>query len=786
MAIESFVLDKRFQLGKVLGRGPSGVVCLAKDLSQGSDCAVKRIYAKYGNRNILDKVQAVAHSAADMMHPAILGVLYTGYEPSGTLYLVSPLVSGETLRTRLSRGPLSVSAMLALLDPLCAALQAASERDLAHGALSPNNIFLLADDTVLISDFGMAQLRATPGARWDGPLGYVAPETLDTGAERATARADVFSVGTLVYECLLGQPMFDAKSLASYLAMVGTPPKMKVRYPTYAHLDAVLEMAAAADPDARFATIQALWRALQSALLDLPANLANNLTRGMTPQVQRQPSASRPPSPPTQAGQTNAGSPPPEPRPASAGPNALEPGVPPPNTRNVQEMPLLPVDELDLEEAEPSGGFRAPGAPKTAPLQKLPGPVTQKLPEPLPPPPGSASNAPVPTSATPSPGATTAPFPSIPGKPVPQSPSASKTPEKADARPVVALPAVPVPPGSAARPGRSNSSPDLKAPGAPRRSDPQQILPTDPSYRLRVPPGPKTSPLAPLFWATLGGIVVGGSMLGVQFYARLNQNRPVSAYASGIDVDTLLRQAQTEAFQHNFHSAMAFSELILRKDSQHPGAKAILETASEQLRTSAVYGAFLRAADRDQDDLAVALYRELPPGSPYRAQAWDPFMKVRNQFVRRRLAFATAALAAGDCQSIYKQIEKLYFIADSATDSALQQGQRLLGKCKADHGLSQASTESNRAKQTDDKTEHATKTHKPEPPDKSDKAEKPDKPDKPDKPEVLANSDAAETPKSRRRRSKDKTASEPAATAPPTAQQPKEKEALPSALRNPF
>ncbi|MFO0657173.1 MAG: protein kinase [Polyangia bacterium] len=157
-----------------------------------------------------------------------------------TLYLVSPFIDGESLKARLARGPLSLTATLAMLEPLCSALQAAAEQDLAHGALHPSNVFFPTEGGVLLSDFGMAELRVSAGAKWDGLLSYVAPESLETGAAPATVRADVFSLGVLVYECLIGQPMFDAKSLASYLAMVGTPPKMTVKHPSYAHLDAVL------------------------------------------------------------------------------------------------------------------------------------------------------------------------------------------------------------------------------------------------------------------------------------------------------------------------------------------------------------------------------------------------------------------------------------------------------------------------------------------------------------------------------------------------------------------
>jgi hypothetical protein len=316
--------------------------------------------------------------------------------------------------------------------------------------------------------------------------------------------------------------------------------------------------------------------------------------------------------------------------------------------------------------------------------------------------------------------------------------------------------------------------PELRAPSAPRsrRSDPQQILPTDPSYRLRPPPPSRFAGLAPLFWATIGGVVVGGSMIAVQYLSRasLRPLGPSLVATRNVDVDGLLRQAEAEAWQRNYGSAFAYAELILRVQPQHPQAKAIADQASEQLRVSAVYGAFLRAADREQADVAVALYRELPPGSPFRTQAWDPFMNVRNSFVRRRLAVATAALSAAECAQIREQIEKLYFISDNATDSALQQGQRLLGKCKSEHSDEPAVAQEVR----------------PDKPERSAKADRSGKSEKADKSDVVASSDAAGDVKPKKRRSKtDKAASDKAADA---AEKPKEepKSTLPGALRNPF
>jgi serine/threonine protein kinase len=754
MATESVVLDKRFQVGRVLGRGPSGVVHLATDLNGGSECVVKRIHPKFANRTVLDRVQSICHAAADMMHPAVLGVLYTGYEPSGSLYLVSPLVQGESLRARLSRGALSLTDTLELLEPLCSALQAAAERDLAHGSLSPTNILLPQTGGVLLSDFGMAQLRTTPGVKWDGPLHSIAPECLESGAVPATARGDVFSLGTLVYECLIGQPMFDAKSLAAYLAMVGTPPKMTIRHPSYAHLDAVLEMAASADPDARFATVNALWRALQSALLDLPASLANNLTRGMAPTANR--NGSKPPQP-TQSG----GSKPPQPRSTERSfppppPRKKEPSNPP--SRNVQEMPALLIEQ-EIEEVV------APGPPQ--PVGKSagkPATASAKQPEPLPPPPdsqrGSSAARPSATSEAKAPPASAVPTVRNPAVPQPGSHAPAGR-----HRAVTALPAVA---GAAAE----------QATPRPSRPDPQQILPTDPSFRLRPAPVPPSrfAAMAPLFWATVGGLVVGGSMIAVQYASRASLTAVSPSVVSVGDVDALLHQAEAESFQHNYSSAFAYADLILRVHPQHAQAKLIVEQASEQLRVSAVYGAFLRAADREQSDLAVALYRELPPGSPFRTQAWDPFMNVRNSFVRRRLAVATAALSAAQCEQIREQIEKLYFISDSATDSALQQGQRLLGKCKSEKGSEPVAVKES-VKEKDDSEERVARS------------EKPAKATKAEKREVVASAEPTEPAKTKKRKSKaDKVADKASDGGEKPKERPQEepKEGLPSALRNPF
>jgi hypothetical protein len=151
-------------------------------------------------------------------------------------------------------------------------------------------------------------------------------------------------------------------------------------------------------------------------------------------------------------------------------------------------------------------------------------------------------------------------------------------------------------------------------------------------------------------------------------------------------------------------------------------------------------------------------------------------MNVRNSFVRRRLAVATAALSAAQCEQIREQIEKLYFISDSATDSALQQGQRLLGKCKSEKGSEPVAVKES-VKEKDDSEERVARS------------EKPAKATKAEKREVVASAEPTEPAKTKKRKSKaDKVADKASDGGEKPKERPQEepKEGLPSALRNPF
>lgn len=636
MPTDNGLLDRRFQLGKVLGRGPSGVVYEATDRESGKACAVKRLHAQFYDRAVLLKVQRDAQTAVQLANPAIVAAWHTGFEAGGALYLVMPVVQGESLAQRLLRGPLSLTATLALLEPLCAALQAGHEIGLHHGAISPTNVLCSNSGGVMVSDFGMCHLRATPKVQWGGAMGYAAPETFGPDAELATARGDVFSLGALVFECLTGTRMFSATSVGTFLSSVKTPPLLGTLLPKYAHLDAVLEMASTLQPDDRFANAGALWRALQSSLIELPETV-------------------EPPPPP--------------PPPAIKAPRAPEP-----RGRQVRAMPVIQAP------VEP---------PATVGSSGLHG----RLPDALPPPPaGPQAELPV---AGVDLGVADSSSPVVRPLAVALQPPAPRLPS---------LPPPPPPPGAAARPRPllppgAGLPPGHVVPMRPpaNRFDPENIIATDPSHSLRLRSAPTLDRGHPVLWAAVGGAVVAVLLLGIQWLSSPRHPAPGTSPGNTsvpLEETALLQRAQTELAQRSYAAALSYAELVLRTQPQHPQARTIVKQASEMLSASAIYGGFLRAADRSAASVAAALYRELPSGSSERTQAWEPFPQVRSQFTRSRLNIAEAASASGMCEEIRTQIDRLHWVVDSESDQALLQGQRLLGKCKNREGGGPASAES--------------------------------------------------------------------------------------------
>ncbi|HWK09311.1 MAG TPA: serine/threonine-protein kinase, partial [Vicinamibacterales bacterium] len=194
-----------------LGAGGMGQVYRARDARLGRDVAIKLIAAAASTRERVNRFEREARAAGQLSHPGILAV-YDIAVHDGVPYIVSELLEGESLRSRLRGGPLALRKAVDLARQTADALAAAHDRGIVHRDIKPENLFVTADGRVKILDFGIAKLAerdspGTPGRATEtgegialGTAAYMAPELIR--GEAVDARADIFSLGVVLHEML--------------------------------------------------------------------------------------------------------------------------------------------------------------------------------------------------------------------------------------------------------------------------------------------------------------------------------------------------------------------------------------------------------------------------------------------------------------------------------------------------------------------------------------------------------------------------------------------------------
>jgi serine/threonine-protein kinase len=218
------VIEGRYELLRVVGEGGMGVVWAARDRVERRDVALKML--KIDSPLLARRVLREAHVASLVGHPNVVevhAVLTPAREPP---ILVMDLLDGESLDRLLSaRRTLSPSEAVEILAPLVGAVRAAHLRGVLHRDLKPQNVFLANDGTepgppvVMLLDFGLAKLVGTEVetlTRTGAILGtphYMAPEQL-FGERDVDARADVWAIGVIAYECLSGRRPLEGSSYA--------------------------------------------------------------------------------------------------------------------------------------------------------------------------------------------------------------------------------------------------------------------------------------------------------------------------------------------------------------------------------------------------------------------------------------------------------------------------------------------------------------------------------------------------------------------------------------------
>jgi serine/threonine protein kinase len=198
-----------YRVERVLGRGGMGVVYLAEDLRLRRMVALKllapQLAAEEGFR---ERFLAESKLAASLDHPCVVPIYEAG-EADGQLFIAMRFVEGQDLKTLLRAGPLTAERAVRLCAQVADALDSAHERGLVHRDVKPANVLLDDRDHVYLADFGVTKRLGeslTDEPRLLGTLGYMAPEQLR--GETVDGRADQYSLGCMLYECLVGERPF--------------------------------------------------------------------------------------------------------------------------------------------------------------------------------------------------------------------------------------------------------------------------------------------------------------------------------------------------------------------------------------------------------------------------------------------------------------------------------------------------------------------------------------------------------------------------------------------------
>ena len=264
-----------FRIVRLIDSGATGSVYLAVD-RDGNPVALKVLAPQLADdERFRQRFLRESQLAQSLEHPHVVATLMSGQE-DGVLYLAMAYVEGTNLREVLRQaGRLDPERALHLLAQVAQALDAAHAAGLVHRDVKPGNILVTSvpdDESALICDFGLARhvssVSSLTGERgFAGTIDYVPPEQIQGAA--VDGRADVYSLGCVLFECLAGVRPFEGESeLAVVYAHLNEPPprlsQLRPEFPVA--LDDVIERALAKTPEARYATCGELIDHARAAL----------------------------------------------------------------------------------------------------------------------------------------------------------------------------------------------------------------------------------------------------------------------------------------------------------------------------------------------------------------------------------------------------------------------------------------------------------------------------------------------------------------------------------------
>ena len=250
------LLDGRYQVRSRIARGGMATVYLATDLRLERRVAIKIMHGHLADDSkFKERFIQEARSAARLAHPNVVNVFDQGQD-SDMAYLVMEYLPGITLRDLLQEHKLlNTEQTLDIMEAVLAGLAAAHKAGIIHRDLKPENVLLADDGRIKIGDFGLARAASSQtatGAALLGTIAYLSPELVTRGV--ADARSDIYAVGIMMYEMLVGEQPFKGEQpmqIAYQHANDAVPAPSKKNSKVPAELDELVAWATARDAEQR-------------------------------------------------------------------------------------------------------------------------------------------------------------------------------------------------------------------------------------------------------------------------------------------------------------------------------------------------------------------------------------------------------------------------------------------------------------------------------------------------------------------------------------------------------
>jgi serine/threonine protein kinase len=233
------LLDYRYLVEEIIGRGGMGVVYRGKHVAVGRPVAIKFLSAEFSSQEeIVKRFYREAQTAASIGHKNIVDILDVGVSDRGEPYFVMEYLEGECLSSLIQRiGPLNLSTSLGIMEPVLLAMAAAHGKGIVHRDLKPDNVFLVHDRvdnsiTIKLIDFGISKFldmnESDKLTRVGSALGtpcYMSPEQVSCSFE-VDHRSDIYTIGVLLFEMLTGDtPHVGTGHQETMIKILTEPPR---------------------------------------------------------------------------------------------------------------------------------------------------------------------------------------------------------------------------------------------------------------------------------------------------------------------------------------------------------------------------------------------------------------------------------------------------------------------------------------------------------------------------------------------------------------------------------